>query len=219
MQIPMTAFNDDNGNQLLYPDSPIAFVFSTGASNTDPLQKDFMQDLDFLSLADPITFGDVIIPNGQPRIKFTDQSLDPVEFYAVGDDVFVWLSDPNANSDPNTSECFDVTVTDPTTNDNESVTVCETGSNTGLFTNRGGACSESITFPSPSPSPPTAWLTAIGTGSATVTEDWTLTYVAATTSWTVTGSVSGTQTATASHGGAYRRESDCSRDSLRVLRS
>ena len=98
---------------------------------------------------------------------------------------------------------FVVTVTDPTTNDNESVTVCETGSNTGLFTNRGGVCSESITFPSPSPSPPTAWLTAIGTGSQTVTEDWTLTYVAATTSWTVTGSVSGTQTATASHGGGY----------------
>ena len=44
MQIPMTAFNDDNGNQLLYPDSPIAFVFSTSASNTDPLQKDFMKD-------------------------------------------------------------------------------------------------------------------------------------------------------------------------------
>ena len=39
MQIPMTAFVDLNGNQILYPDSPVAFVFSTGASNQNPLQK------------------------------------------------------------------------------------------------------------------------------------------------------------------------------------
>lgn len=89
MQIPMTAFNDLNGNQVLFPDSPVAFVFSTGASNQNPLQKDFMQDLDFLTLADPITCGDIIIPNGQPLIEFTDVNLEPVNFYSVNEDVYV----------------------------------------------------------------------------------------------------------------------------------
>ncbi|PLX78231.1 MAG: hypothetical protein C0616_14975, partial [Desulfuromonas sp.] len=68
-QIPMTAFNDGQGNQVVYPNSPVAFVFSTGASNQNPLQKDWMMDLDYLTNADPITFGDIVYPNGQPVIE------------------------------------------------------------------------------------------------------------------------------------------------------
>ena len=202
MQIPMTAFVDLNGNQVLYPDSPVAFVFSTGASNQNPLQKDFMQDLDFLSLADPITFGDTIIPNGQPFIEFTDVNLDPVNFYSVNEDVYIYLTDPAANTDANTVECIIATVTDPSTGDNESVTLCESGPNTGIFTNKGGVCSVTITNPSPAPTPATAWLTGIGTSSS-IDEDWTLTYSASGGNWTVVGSVSGVQSATASHGVAY----------------
>ena len=203
MQIPMTAFNDLNGNQVLFPDSPVAFVFSTGASNKDPLQKDFMQDLNFLTLADPITFGDIIVLNGQPRIEFTDVNLEPVDFYSVNDDVYVYLTDPLANTDSNTVECINVTVTDPATGDDESVTLCESGPNTGIFTNQGGTCKATITNPSPAPTPPTAWLTGISTSSSTIDENWTLTYSASTSSWTVVGSVSGVQSATASHGVAY----------------
>lgn len=203
MQIPMTAFVDDSGNQVLYPDSPVAFVFSTGASNQDPLQKDFMQDLDFLSLADPITFGDTIIPNGQPLIEFTDVNLEPVNFYSVNEDVYVYLTDPAANTDPATVECIDVTVTDPATGDDESITLCESGPATGIFTNRGGTCDVTITNPSPAPTPATAWLTGIRTSSTTVDENWTMTYTASTGTWTVVGSVSGVQTGTASHGVAY----------------
>lgn len=203
MQIPMTAFNDLNGNQVLYPDSPVAFVFSTGASNKDPLQKDFMQDLDFLTLADPITFGDVVILNGKPLIEFTDVNLDPVDFYSVNEDVYVYLTDPRANTDKDVVECVNVTVTDPATGDNESVTLCESGPNTGIFTNKGGTCKATITSPSPAPSPATAWLTGISTSSSTIDEDWTATYSASTSSWTVVGTVSGVQSATASHGVAY----------------
>ena len=202
MQIPMTAFVDLSGNQVLYPDSPVAFVFSTGASNQNPLQKDFMQDLDFLTLADPITFGDTIIPNGQPFIEFTDVNLDPVNFYSVNEDVYIYLTDPAANTDANTVECIVATVTDPSTGDNESVTLCESGPNTGIFTNKGGVCSVTITNPSPAPTPATAWLTGIGTSSS-IDEDWTLTYSASGGNWTVVGSVSGVQSATASHGVAY----------------
>jgi len=202
MQVPMTAFNDLAGNQVLFPDSPVAFVFSTGASNQDPLQKDFMQDLNFLTLADPITFGDVVTPSGVPRIEFTDVNLDPVSFYAVGDDVYVYLTDPVSNTDPNTVECINVVVTDPSTGDDESVTLCESGPSTGIFTNRGGACKATITNPSPAPSPPTAWLVGFRTSSTTVDENWTLTYSSGTDNWGVTGSVSGAQPA-ASHGVPY----------------
>ncbi len=203
MQVPMTAFVDSNGNQVLYPDSPVSFVFSTGASNQDPLQKDFMQDLDFLTLADPITFGDTIIPNGQPFIEFTDVNLELVNFYSVNEDVYIYLTDPAANTDPAAVECINVTVSDPSTGDDESVTLCESGPSTGIFTNRGGICAVTITNPSPAPTPPTAWLTGIRTSNTTVDENWTATYSASTANWTIVGSVSGVQTATASHGVAY----------------
>ena len=156
-----------------------------------------------MTLADPITFGDIIIPNGQPLIQFTDVNLEPVNFYSVNEDVYVYLTDPAANTDPNTVECIIVTVTDPATGDNESVTLCESGPSTGIFTNKGGTCSAAITTPSPAPTPATAWLTGISTSSSTIDENWTLTYSASTSSWTVVGSVSGVQSATASHGVAY----------------
>ena len=203
MQVPMTAFNDLAGNQILFPDSPVAFVFSTGASNQDPLQKDFMQDLNFLTLADPITFGDVVTPSGVPRLEFTDQSLDPVSFYSAGENVYIYLTDPASNTNSTTVECINVVVTDPSTGDDESVTLCESGPSTGIFTNRGGACAATITNPSPAPSPPTAWLVGLRTSNTTVTENWTLTYSSGTNDWTVTGSISGTQPTPASHGVPY----------------
>jgi hypothetical protein len=203
MQVPMTAFNDLAGNQVLFPDSPVAFVFSTGTSNQDPLQKDFMQDLNFLTLADPITFGDIVTPSGRPRLEFTDQNLEPVSFYAAGENVYIYLTDPASNTDSSTVQCINVVVTNPSTGDDEAVTLCESGPATGIFTNRGGACEATITNPSPAPQPPTAWLVGLRTSNTTVTENWSLTYNSGTNQWTVVGSVSGTQPAFASHGVAY----------------
>jgi len=136
-QIPMTAFKDSNGNQVLYPDSPVAFVFSTGASNNDPLQKDWMMDLHYLSDADPITFGDIILPNGNPIIDFTNSSLDPVSFYTIGNNIYVYVKDPRANTTSGI-DTITVTVTDTTTGDDEVLTLVETGARTGIFTNTGG---------------------------------------------------------------------------------
>jgi hypothetical protein len=205
IQVPVTAFNDLNGNQVLYPDSPVAFVFSTSASNTDPLQKDFMMDIDFLSLNDPITFGDIIIPNGKPQIEFIYEDFSSADYYLTGaptgDYVYIQVVDRFANTDPNTPECIQVTVTDTATGDDETVTLCETGPNSGQFTNQGGACSPTI---SPVVDPPTAWLHGgVDTSNATVAEDWTLTYSLASGTWSVSGSVSGAQTATATAGTPY----------------
>ena len=138
IQVPMTAFNNSNGNQVLFPDSPVSFVYSTGTSNQDPLQKDWMMDLHYLSNADPITFGDIIIPQGTPIIEFTNSSLDPVSFYTIGNNIYVYVTDPRANTTGGI-DTITVTVTDTTTGDDEVLTLVETGPSTGIFTNTGGA--------------------------------------------------------------------------------
>lgn len=136
IQVPMSAFKDSNGNQVLYPDSPVAFVYSTGASNQDPLQKDWMMDLNFISLADPITFGDIILPNGKPIIEFTDSSMNQVSFYTIGSNIYVYVKDPRANTDNDTIQTIVVTVTNTNTGDDEVMTLYETGPSTGIFTNK-----------------------------------------------------------------------------------
>jgi len=42
VQIPLFAFVDDTGMQVVFPDTPLGLFFSTSASNTDPLQKDYI---------------------------------------------------------------------------------------------------------------------------------------------------------------------------------
>lgn len=136
-QIPMTAFKDSNGNQLLYPNSPVAFVFSTGASNQNPLQKDWMMDLNWISDADPITFGDIVRPDGTPMIEFTDNAMNFVNFYTIGNKIYVYVKDPRANQNNSAIETMTVTVTDPATGDDEIITLTETGLKTGIFSNIG----------------------------------------------------------------------------------
>ncbi|MBC2717580.1 MAG: hypothetical protein HF978_19925 [Desulfobacteraceae bacterium] len=189
MQVPITAFKDLLGNQVLFPDSPVGFIFSTSASNTDPLQKDFMADLDFLTLNDPITFGDLVEPNGDPILNFAYEDLSEADFYTVGDDIYLYLKDNIANSDPDAVQTVTATVTNPATGDDETVTLTETGPNTGIFSNRGGA-SKPV-----SSNPTDGWIPYVETTVISENESWTLTYNG--TSWDVAGSVSGTQTATA----------------------
>lgn len=138
VQVPMTAFNDSNGNQLLWPTSPVAFVFSTGASNQNPLQKDWMMDLKYLSMADPIEFGDIVIPNGKPIVEFTNSSMTPVSFYTIGNNIYIYVKDPLANTNNSVINTITVTVTDASTGDDEALTLVETGPSTGIFTNTSG---------------------------------------------------------------------------------
>lgn len=139
IQVPMTAFKDGYGNQVLFPDSPVAFVFSTGASANDPLQKDWMMDLNFLSNADPITFGDIVYPNGKPVIEFTDSSMNFVNFCTVGDRIYVYVTDPFSNT--GSIDTIQVTVSDPTTGDDETITLTETSAGSGIFANTTGGLS------------------------------------------------------------------------------
>ncbi|MBT3310423.1 MAG: hypothetical protein HN931_04425 [Desulfobacterales bacterium] len=185
IQVPMTAFNDLSGNQVLMPNSPVGFVFSTSASNTNPLQKDFMTDLDFLTENDPINFGDVIKSNGEPEMYFIDINHDQVDFYSAGDDIYLYLKDVFANTDSNVVETVIVTVTNPATGDDEIVTLTESGPASGVFTNFGGS-SKPV-----SSDLQNGWISYVGTSIITEGEDWTLTYDSATGTWDVFGSISG----------------------------
>ena len=68
VQIPLQAFDDAGGNQLILPDTPVRLFYSTSASNTDPLQKDWMHDPDNqtggYTSGDPVTFGDTYSGDG-----------------------------------------------------------------------------------------------------------------------------------------------------------
>jgi hypothetical protein len=134
-QMPLTAFNDLQGNQVVYPNSPIAFMFSTGASNQDPLQKDLMANINYISSADPITFGDVVTFAGVPVIRFITATGADNSFYTPGDPIYVELNYPTANTNSTSVDCTTVSITDPYTGDQETIPVCETGPNTGVFTN------------------------------------------------------------------------------------
>ncbi len=171
IQVPLTAFNDENGNQVVYPDSPVGFVYSTSNSNTDPLQKDFMMDLDFLTTADPITFGDVVILNGEPKLEFVDASLEEVSFYTVGDNIYTYVKYPGGNTSSSVDSII-VTVTNPRTGDDEQLTLYESGPNSGLFTNNGGADSPSSTDAA------NGWIPYVSTSKDTDTADWEVRYEA-----------------------------------------
>jgi len=181
-QIPLTALKDNFGNQLVYPDTPIRLAYSTSASNTDPLQKDWMGYT---------PFGDVITL-ATPAIRFTDQTLAPdVQYYYVGGYVYVLVTARNANTDSNVFETITVTVTDPLTGDVETLTLRETAKDSGIFSNQGAA-----TDPVSNPATPRGWIPTVYTYRTAVAETWTATYNG--TNWDVAGTVSLAQgTATA----------------------
>ena len=191
VQVPMTAFKDLNGNQLLFPDSPVAFVYSTGTNNNDPLQKDWMTQLDanggsFVE-TDPIIFGDPVNPNGSALIQFTDQTGAYVDFYNIGDSLYAYVHASAQNSDSNVLDTLMVTFTDPVTGDDEEVVLIETGPDTSIFTNRGSATRPVSQYPSEASIP------FVRTFGTTVAENWTLTYNNGSKDWNVVGSVSGPQ--------------------------
>ncbi len=185
VQLPMTSLDDELGNQVIWPDSPIRFVYSTGASNQDALQKDWMMDLEYTGPGDPITPGDPVTPGGEAVIYFTDTGItDDVEFYNIGDNIYVVVNHEGANSDSNTIQTITVTVRDLITGDDETLTLTETGVNSGLFVN-GGVTTPVATDPDEES------IDEILLSNDTVAETWTLTYNGST--WDVVGSVSGAQ--------------------------
>jgi uncharacterized repeat protein (TIGR01451 family) len=68
-------------------------------------------------------------------IAFIDASGTPVPVYPADGDVYLRLTDADANTDPNTAEIITVYVKNETTGDIEKITLTETGPNTGVFVN------------------------------------------------------------------------------------
>lgn len=64
-QIPLSAFKNAAGTQLITPTTPMSFGYSTANSNTNPLQKDVVFDGDFVaSINAPFPFGDNLTLQG-----------------------------------------------------------------------------------------------------------------------------------------------------------
>lgn len=87
----------------------------------------------------PVT-DDEIVPVDNPgqtncTLSFTDSGGSGVSIYIVGQSIYVTVTDGDANTSPVTAESITVLVSNPSTLDNETVTLTETGANTGVFRN------------------------------------------------------------------------------------
>jgi hypothetical protein len=81
-----------------------------------------------------------VTPAGQKTvaIRFTNDSGGNIENYKVGMDVFVEVTDADANMSSDMVETVGAAVLDRDTMDEEPVTLWETGPNTGVFVNKQG---------------------------------------------------------------------------------
>src|SRR5207302_8178445 len=71
-------------------------------------------------------------------LNFTDSAGIPVGSYAAGSNIFVSLTDAGANTSISTVQTYPVVVKNATNGDFETITLTETGVNTGVFRNLSG---------------------------------------------------------------------------------
>ena len=74
------------------------------------------------------------IANDPSTTEFTDAAGTPVALYAENEQIYVKVTDPDPNLDSNAQEQIEVTITNTTTGDRETITLTETGNDTGIFT-------------------------------------------------------------------------------------
>ena len=87
---------------------------------------------------DPQDCGDMILGNlpVSGAVSFATASGNAVSSYILGDNVYVRVVDnDSATNDPSQIDIISATVSDPVTDDSESIILEETGLNTGIFTN------------------------------------------------------------------------------------
>ncbi|MBI3893814.1 MAG: hypothetical protein HY303_20020, partial [Candidatus Wallbacteria bacterium] len=84
------------------------------------------------------------ITPGNATVSFTAVDGSAVTTYAIGQPLFVTVTDPNRNGNPNVSETVTVVVTSTVTGDRETVTLSETNCNTGVFRNVVTLCPSSL---------------------------------------------------------------------------
>ena len=77
-------------------------------------------------------------PTPQCFVNFTGAGGNVVSNYTVGGNIYVTLTNTAANTSSNTVDTATVVVQDTTSGDYETITLAETGTNTGVFTFAGG---------------------------------------------------------------------------------
>ena len=73
-------------------------------------------------------------PNPQCFVNFTGSGGNNISNYIVGGNIYVTLTNAAANTSSNTVQTATVVVQDTTSGDYETITLTETGTNTGVFT-------------------------------------------------------------------------------------
>ena len=68
-------------------------------------------------------------------MNFSDTNGVPVSLYAVGANVYVTMTNAVGNTSSNSAQTIAVTVVDLTHGDLQTITLTETGTNTGVFRN------------------------------------------------------------------------------------
>lgn len=66
-------------------------------------------------------------------IRFYDSEWQPASSYRIGDTICMQVTDLDRNTDPDAVEQVDITLTHAESGDSETVTLTETGENTGIF--------------------------------------------------------------------------------------
>jgi hypothetical protein len=95
----------------------------------DYADKGFVNYAGWLSEED----GEPGVLNGTGSVKFSDSSGNEVLTYPSGDPQYVHLEDSDRNADTGSAETVTVTVLSETEDAGESLTLTETGTNTGIF--------------------------------------------------------------------------------------
>ncbi|PLX44295.1 MAG: hypothetical protein C0609_05920, partial [Deltaproteobacteria bacterium] len=110
--------------QLLSSPSLAAGTVITSTATLDGVIPDTVKDTATVTL----------IARTDATITFTDNAFSPVNFYSLGDDVCIRLEEPDLNVFPGIAETADIKITSTTPADLETLTLIESGPDTGIFT-------------------------------------------------------------------------------------
>ncbi|MGA3163264.1 MAG: SdrD B-like domain-containing protein, partial [Verrucomicrobiota bacterium] len=83
----------------------------------------------------------LLVGSNSCNLNFTDSGGTPVALYPANGSIYIQLADAGANTSANTVQTVSAVVQNLTHGDIETVTLTETGTNTGVFFNAGGLSS------------------------------------------------------------------------------
>ncbi|MBI3660450.1 T9SS type A sorting domain-containing protein [Candidatus Acetothermia bacterium] len=134
---------DNDGKLGTYNGGTLYVEYRDIAQEGEISQRQDLFDTTYATAKVASTLAFSVTPSGQKTvaIRFTDdagKTIDPYNGYKVGQDVFVEVTDLDANMTSDLVETVQATVLNRDTMDMETITLWETGPNSGVFSNKQG---------------------------------------------------------------------------------